>query len=98
MDKVYIADFNKESREELIVLVFEAYYPNNKLTYNENFIKSCIQESEFMREIYQKEAVNPFNFDKEFGIGTLQDLVETLRENKPKNIDILESLNKMELN
>ena len=33
MDKVYIADFNKESREELIVLVFEAYYPNNKLYY-----------------------------------------------------------------
>ena len=51
-----------------------------------------------MREIYQEEAINPFNFDKEFGIGTLQDLVETLRVNKPKNIDILESLNKMELN
>ena len=51
-----------------------------------------------MREIYEEEAINPFNFDKEFGIGTLQDLVETLRDNKPKNIDILELMNDMELN
>ncbi len=68
MDKVYIADFNKESREELIVLVFEAYYPNNKLTYNENFIKSCIQESEFMREIYEERGdLILFNLIKNFG-------------------------------
>ena len=98
MDKVYIADFSKNSREELIILIFEAYYPNNKFTYNENFIKSCINESIFLKEIYEKDEINPFNFDRDFGIGTFQDLVEILREGKPKNIDLLDLLNKMELN
>ncbi len=98
MDKVFIADFTKESREELIVLVFEAYYPNNNFVYNENFIKNCIEESRFMREIYQDDSINPFNFDKEFGIGTLQDLVQALRDNKPKNIDVLELMSGMGIN
>jgi hypothetical protein len=48
MDFVHIADFNKELREELIVLVFEAFYPNKKNSYDERFIKSLVESSTLM--------------------------------------------------
>ena len=98
MDRVFISDFDKMCREELMILVFEAYYPNNKLEYNDNFLRSCIEQSDFMREIYNDDSVNCFKFDEEFGVGTFQDLVESIRENKSEKVDIIDSLMNMEIN
>lgn len=98
MDFVHIADFTKELREELIVLVFEAFYPNKKNTYDERFIKSLVESSTFLYDIYYKDKITAFEFDKEFGCGTLQDLVECLRISNPNKIDILNLLEDMSLN
>lgn len=97
MDFVHIADFTKELREELIVLVFEAFYPNSKQIYDEKFIESLVESSSFLNEIYYKEKINSYHFDKEFGCGTLQDLVECLRMNNPNKIDLLDLLEDLNL-
>lgn len=97
MDKVHIADFSKELREELIILVFEAFYPNNNKTYDERFINSLVESSSFLSDIYFKDSVDSFIFDKEFGSGTLQDLVDCIRTNKKERIDVLNLLENMNI-
>ena len=91
MDLVHISDFTKENRKELIVLIFEAFYPNSKIEYNDKFIDSLLQNSLFIRHIYNDNAVNAYDFDKDFGCGTFQDLVNCLRDKNPKK-DIIEGL------
>jgi len=97
MDLVYISDFTKENRKELIILVFEAFYPNNKLEYNDKFIDSLLQSSLFIKQIYNDDAINSYNFDKDFGCGTFQDLVTCLRDNIPKK-DIFDDFTSLSIN
>ena len=96
MEKVYISDFTNEMRKELIILIFEAFYPNSKLEYNDRFILSLIESSHFMKTIFKEDSIDVFNFDKDFGSGTFQDLVDCLRINK-KDPDIIDSLSSMNL-
>ena len=92
MECVFISDFTKELREELIVLVFQAYYPNNKKIFDERFIKILIESSIFLNSIYNDSKITSIDFDNDFGKGTLQDLVDSIRLNKFDRTDILESL------
>tara|TARA_R110002074_G_scaffold157472_1_gene314373 strand:- start:1521 stop:1817 length:297 start_codon:yes stop_codon:yes gene_type:complete len=92
MECVFISDFTKELREELIVLVFQAYYPNNKKIFDERFIKILIGSSIFLNSIYNDSKITSIDFDNDFGKGTLQDLVDSIRLNKFDRTDILESL------
>jgi len=89
MDRVYISDFTKENRKELIILIFEAFYPNSKIEYNDKFIDSLVENSIIIKQIYYNNFINVYNFDKDFGCGTFQDLVNCLREKNPKK-DIIE--------
>lgn len=91
MDLVHISDFTKENRKELIILIFEAFYPNSKIEYNDKFIDSLLQNSLFIRHIYNDNAVNAYDFDKDFGCGTFQDLVNCLRDKNPEK-DIIEGI------
>lgn len=91
MECVFISDFTKELREELIVLVFQAYYPNNKKIFDERFIKILIESSIFLNSIYNDNKITSIDFDNDFGKGTLQDLVDSIRLNKFDRTDILES-------
>ena len=83
MECVFISDFTKELREELIVLVFQAYYPNNKKIFDERFIKILIGSSIFLNSIYKDNKITSIDFDNDFGKGRL---------NKFDRTDILESL------
>lgn len=91
MECVFISDFTKELREKLIVLVFQAYYPNNKKIFDERFIKILIESSIFLNSIYKDNKITSIDFDNDFGKGTLQDLVDSIRLNKFDRTDILES-------
>ena len=91
MECVFISDFTKELREELIVLVFQAYYPNNKKIFDERFIKILIENSIFLNSIYKDNKITSIDFDNDFGKGTLQDLVDSIRLNKFDRTDILQS-------
>ena len=91
MECVFISDFTKELREELIVLVFQAYYPNNKKIFDERFIKILIESSIFLNSIYNDNKITSIDFDNDFGKGTLQDLVDSIRLNKFDRTDILQS-------
>lgn len=97
MDTVYISDFTKENRKELIILIFEAFYPNSKLDYNDNFIHSLLENSILIKQIYNDDVINAHDFDKEFGCGTFQDLVSCLRDTNPKK-DIFDGLTNLSIN
>ncbi len=96
MDMVYISDFTKENRKELIILIFEAFYPHSKVEYNDNFIHSLLQNSLLIKQIYYNDAINAYDFDKEFGCGTFQDLVNCLRDTSPKK-DIFEDFTNLSI-
>lgn len=96
MDLVHISDFTKENRKELIVLIFEAFYPNSKIEYNDRFIDSLLQNSLFIKKIYNDDAIDAYEFDKDFGCGTFQDLVNCLRDKNPKK-DIIEGIENLSI-
>ena len=96
MDMVYISDFTKENRKELIILIFEAFYPHSKVEYNDNFIHSLLQNSKLIKQIYYDNAINVYDFDTEFGCGTFQDLVNCLRDTIPKK-DIFEDFTNLSI-
>jgi len=88
MDLVSIADLSQKNREELIILVFELFYPNSKIKYNKIFIDSLLYSSVFIKQIYNNNNIDPYNFDKEFGCGTFQELVDCLREKNGENYNL----------
>lgn len=104
MDYVYIADFNEKDRDCLLEAlwnstiikesesIFDIEVAKEQISKNDGFA-DCICGRHILVYIYLGDNIDPYLYDRENGIGSVQEIVDNIRINKKNNCDILLGLN-----